>query len=147
MEDRLVKPADLGKVGVDVQRVQVSREAVDRRLLREGLFLDDGVRLARGRLVERGRGPGVLARLAAAEPARTANERGRVVLADDLAGRGVLGDRDGRDGGGFALVEHFGELGLGDELTRSRERRVDLEVLLAVQEHHGRKVGKPVDCG
>lgn len=51
MKNGLFESTDRSKVGINVQRVVISRETVDGSLLRESLLFYDSVRLARRRFV------------------------------------------------------------------------------------------------
>lgn len=75
--------------------------------------------------------------------ATAAADKGRHFAVEDvLASLLVDGGEGGLDDGGVALVNNFDELAAGFEGAARRERELaDLEVLLAVEEHHGREVG------
>jgi len=51
VKNGLFESTDRSKVGINVQRVVISRETVDGSLLRESLLFYDSVRLARRRFV------------------------------------------------------------------------------------------------
>jgi hypothetical protein len=92
--------------------------------------------------MHRGTSPPILRLLLAPEPAAPAQEHYHLVVEDLLAGVGEhSGDPVAHDGG-VALVDDLEEPALGDELRVGGDGvLLDLEVLLAVQEHHGAEVG------
>jgi hypothetical protein len=112
VEDGLLEAADLAELGVDVQRVAVSRQAVDGSLLFGRLLLDNRVGLALRCLVDAGRGTTVGALAGTAEAAGTTDEDGALVVEEVLAGLLVLGGRAGDDEAGVALVDNLDEAGV-----------------------------------
>lgn len=145
VQDGRGEAADLGEHGVDVQWVEVAREAVDGGLLFGRLLLDDGVRCALGRLVALCRCATVAALLLAAEVASAADEDCALVVENLLAGFGVFGDRAVYNEAGCALVDDLDELGNGNEFGFGRDGEFsDLEILLSVKKHAGVEVGDNV---
>jgi hypothetical protein len=128
VDDGLVEARHLGEVRVGVQRVLVAREPIQEGLLRQGRGLDRAVGRAIRRLVAR-LGAGV-----AAEATLTANEQREAVGEQVLAGfvlRGRLQDHERR----LALVVDLRNRARDLELLRRRDRLVDLDVLLPVEQH------------
>ena len=149
MENGLLEAADGSERGVDVKRAArlvstmtrrgkredalvVSGKAVESSLDRESLLLDDGIGLARRRLVSRRRRSTICitssasascthakklthSTFLASEPTGLANEDGRLVLKHDLARLLVLGRRDARHSRRLALVEDLHVARLADE--------------------------------
>ena len=96
----------------------------------------------RRRLVGGSGGTTVLGLLVAVKATGATEEDDHLVVEDVLAGLGVLGGDAGADNGRVALVDDVEELGAGDETSgRGDGELADLEVLLAVEEHHGVEVG------
>lgn len=145
MQDRLGEAADLSKVRVDMQRITIATEAIKGSLLGGRLLVDGDVRVALRRRVGSGGGAAVGAFLGPAEAAAAAEEEGHFVVEEVAAGAGVgRGGGVDEDGGG-ALVDDVEELGAVDEAGRGGDGVLaDLEVLFAVEEHHGREVGDEV---
>lgn len=139
-----LKATHLAELGVNVQRVAVAVEAVERGLVFRGLLLDNRIGLALRRLVGRNGGLGAassgLGR--SAKAATATDEDGRLVVEEILAGLRVLGGIAGDDEGGVALVHDVDELGVGQSLgCGGNGELADLHVLLAMQQHHRGEVG------
>lgn len=109
-----------------------------------GLLLDDDIRLTAGRLVSGGSGAAVLSSLLAAKSARTTDEHRALVLKHHFARVLVEGMHDRGNSRSLALVEHFHDRRLVDQRSAQRDRLLDRQVLLAVQEHHRAKIGQEV---
>lgn len=145
VQDGHLEASHLGELGVDVERVVVTAESVDGSLLLGRLLLDDDIRGAVGHLVDGGGCAAVSTALLAAEAATAPEEDGHLVVEELLARLGVDGGDAVLDNGGGALVDDLEQLGLGDEAAAGRDGvLLDLEVLLAVQQHHGVEVGDDV---
>lgn len=100
------------------------------------------VRSTGRRLVGGSGGTTILGLLVAVEATGATEEDGHLVVEDVLTGLGVLGGDAGADNGGVALVDDVEEFGARHETTaRGNGELADFEVLLAVEEHHGIKVG------
>lgn len=136
MEDGDLKASDCCHLRVNVERVPVSRETVERSLILACLLGDDMVGLAAGDLVGGCGCTTVDSLLLAAKVAGPANEHSELVDANVVALpiRGL--DADGGDTS-FALVQDVDDIRGGGQLGVGGERPDDLEVLLAVKEHHG----------
>lgn len=117
VQNRILEPADLGELGVDVQRVVIARQSIQRRLIRRRLLLGHGVWRAAGRLVRGAGTPSVLAGLVAAEAAGAADEHGTLLVEQGFAGRGVLGRGAGDDDAGGTFVQDVDELWLADDAS------------------------------
>ncbi|KAI3479441.1 hypothetical protein L1887_58459 [Cichorium endivia] len=144
VQDGLVKATHLRKAGVNVQRVVVARQTVQRSLRIRRLLRHHLVRLARRRLVRRRRCTAVLARLLAAKAARASDEDGALALEDEVAAALVEGVHHRRYRRSLALVQHLHQLGLVHQRRARGDGLLDRQVLLAVQQHHGAEVGQPV---
>ena len=145
MQDRLAKAADLSKLRVDVQRIAIATEAIKSSLLGGRLLVDGCVGVALRRCVGSGGGAAVGSFLGPAEAAAAAEEEGHFVVEEVAAGAGVGGGGGVDEDGGGALVDDVEELGAVDEARRGGDGVLaDLEVLFAVEEHHGREVGNEV---
>lgn len=129
--------AALGReLGVDVQRVAVAHQTVQRREVGGHGFLDDGIGRARGRRVVGGRGAAVRRFLLPAEAAGAADEGDVFVVEDLFARAGVDGRHAATDQGCVALVHDFDQVRLGLQLARCGDRELlDFQVLFAVQKH------------
>jgi hypothetical protein len=117
VEDRRVESSDLRELGIDVQWVAVTGQAIDGGLLGTRLVGDHVVGLPVRRLVESlGRGTAL-----AAEPTRTAREDARLGCEQRTV---VVGSRRlDADDGRLALVPDLGEFTLECDL---RVRRTPL---------------------
>jgi hypothetical protein len=111
-----------------VQRVLVAGKAIDQRLLRQRRHFDDAFRVAFRRLVAR-LGPGLAAEaaLAAQKEREAVGEQARAGFA-----AGLHLDHDERS---LPLVPDLLHGSLAVDLRLRRNRLVDLEVLLAVEQH------------
>ena len=143
VQDGGLEATDLAELGIDVQRVAVTVQAVQGSLVLRGFLLNDGIGLALGSLVRVGgrlgaRGNG----LGRATEATTAtDEDGRLIVEDVLARLSVLGGVAGNNKGSVALVNDINELGVGQGVGSSGDGPLpDFHVLLTVQQHHGREV-------
>lgn len=142
MKDGLFEAAHLGESRVDVQRVVVAAQAVQGSLVGLDVLLIDVVGATAGGLVGGGGGTAVSGLLLAVEAAGAADEDGHLVVEDLLVGLGVDGGDARLDDGGVALVDNLDEARAREEAARGGHGRLlDLEVLLAVQQHHGVEVG------
>src|SRR3990172_7050490 len=129
VEDGRVVAGHLGEGRVDVQRVAIAGEAVDHRLDGQRRHLDGPV----GGPV-RGLVAGLWAALAA-EAAGAAHEDAGAVHEQHLAAL-VLRLRLDDDEGAFALIVDAGHLAAGGQLALRRDRPVEPDALLAVEDHH-----------
>lgn len=145
MEDGHLEATHLGEAGVDVEGVVVTGQPVDGGLLLSGLLLDNDIRGASGGLVGSSSGATVSRLLLPTETTAPSEEDGHLVVKDLLASLSVGGGDSLPDNSGVALVNNLDELTLGDELAGGGDWvLLDLEVLLAVEEHHGVEVGNEV---
>lgn len=120
----------------------ITTQTIDTSLLFGRLFLHNNIGRPSRRLVGRGAGAPVRRLLLPAEPAAAPEKDGRFVVENVLARLGVGRCDAVLDDSRVALVNDLDELGLGDQAARRRHGILaDLEILLAVQEHHGAKVG------
>ena len=120
----------------------VTTQAIYGRLFFGSRLLHDNVGGPLGRSVSGGCGTAVLAALGAVETAAAAKEDGHLVVEDLLARVGQYGRHAVFDNGGAALVYDLEEAGAGRQAAGGGEGPLaDLEVLLAVEEHHGGEVG------
>src|SRR5205809_502586 len=117
MEDRLVEAAHGRELRVDVQRVAVTRQSVDGRLLRTGLVAHLVVGRPLGRHVPRAGRPTV-----AAEAALAAYEHRRARLEQGFARLGVDRGRLHDDNGTGALVVDTHDLAFALDLAFGRDR-------------------------
>ena len=129
MQDRRVEATHLGELGIRVQRVLVAGQTVDQRLLRKRARLRDDVGCALRRLVARlGTGLTTKATLAA-------REHGEVVGEELLSGALLLRIHLEHDQGRLALVVEARDATLTHHLGSHRNRLVDLDHLLSVEDH------------
>lgn len=148
VKDGDLEASDRREGRVDVQGVTIAREPVERGLLFRCLLIDDGVGSALGRFVHCGCGAAIAALCGAAEAAGSADEDGALVVEDVLAGVGVLGGCARDDDAGCAFVDDFDEAWVRDELGFGGDGVfADFEVLLTMEEHHGREVGEDISEG
>lgn len=105
-------------------------------------FLDDNVGLARGRLVGSRSSTTILSSLLAAKTTASTEEDSHLVVKHILAGGGINSGDGVLCDGGVALVDDLKKAAARDELGVCGDGELaDLEVLLAVEEHHGGEVG------
>lgn len=142
VQDGSLEATHLGKRGVHVQRVVVTAQAVDGGLVqRHGLLGNVVGSASRGLVGSRG-SAAVTTLLLAVEATGAAEEDGHLVVENVLTGLGVLGGDTSADNGGVALVNNLEQLAARDQSAASRDGVLaDLEVLLAVEKHHGVEVG------
>ena len=134
VEDRPVEAGGRGERRIGVQRVAVTRQPVDERLIDSGLVLHDVIGLALGRRRARTGRPAV------ATPATlAADERGRAGGEERLAGGGIDRLGLGRDHRAGTLVVDAGHRRHRADRALDGDRLVQLDGLLAVHEH------RPVD--
>ena len=129
MQDRLAEAAAGGELGIDVQRVAVAGEPVQQRLLRAGLPDD----LVIGRPVRQL--PRRVGAAGSAEAALAADERAAPAGYQRLAGGGVDRHVLGHHQRARPFVVDAGHGRGGADGARHRQRPVQLEVLLGVDEH------------
>lgn len=142
VQDGCVETANLAELRINMQRVEVTRQTVDRSLLLGGLLLNDHVGCALRRLVRLCCGAAVATLLLATKVATSANKYRGLVVEDLLAGLSILGDRAVHDETSGALVYDLNELGDSDKLGLCRDGELaDLKELLAVQKHAWVEVG------
>jgi hypothetical protein len=136
VQDRPVEPAELGELGVRVERVPVAGEPVGERLVGPRRVRDHRIGIALGRHVARARRSAVTAPTAfAADEHRVAGGEHRFArfgidrlgLVDDHGGRALVVDADYSCG--------------GEDLALGRDLAVQFDRLLAVDEH--RQVERP----
>ena len=145
VKDGHLEAAYLAEFGVNVERVTVAAQAVQRRLVLACLLLDDSIGSALWRLVH-GSGRATIATLlGSTEGARATNEYCCFVVEDVLARVCILGGGTGHNDAGCALVNNFNELGVGNKLGFCGNRELsDLKELLAMEKHHRGEVGHTV---
>jgi hypothetical protein len=142
VQDGCVEAADLAELRVNVQWVQVAREAVDGGLLLRRLLLNDDVGGALWGLMGLGRRTTLATLLLAAEVAGAADEDGALVVENLLASVRVLGDGTIDDKTSSTLVNNLDKLGDSDKLGLGGNGEfADLKELLTVKQHARVEVG------
>ena len=138
VQDGSFEAADFGEFGVDVEWIPVAVEAVERGLFVGCFFFDDDVWVAGRRLIGGRRGATISTLGRNPEATAAAHEERHFIVEEVLAGLGVFGGVAVDLDGGVAFVEDLDELRVvGDGGGGGDGEVADLEVLFAVQDHHG----------
>lgn len=144
MQNRLLEPSHRRELGIDMQRIPVSHQAIQRRKIRTGLLLDDLIGRTVRRIVRCRRSPAIRRLLRAAEAATTADE-GDAFVVEDFLPRSVSRGVTTADKGGVALVDDFDKVSCAVQGAGGRDGPLlNFEVLFAVQQHALIVVGNDV---
>lgn len=157
VKNRGLETTQLGEFGIEVKRagllvwlecagtdslLVIAAQSVDGRLVLASGLLDDDVGVTAWGLVGGSGSAAILASLGTAKATASAEEDGHLVVKEILTGIGIdRGDAVLGNGSG-ALVDNLQEAASRDEARACGDGELsNLEVLLAVEKHHGRKVG------